>query len=334
MSHFVGKGHLGYETMDHLPVNRGFHSHVGYLEGSQSYYWGCASANGNCSADPLSPGHDMWHDLTPGTDVVGEIFYSANFYTSVATAIIKNHAAKYSAENGDVINTPLFLYLPYQNVHSPNQNPAPWETHSYPSWSPGRGEEKTMQIYANMLDMLDSGLANVSAALTSEGMWSDTLLVFSADNGGVGALGNNHPLRGHKHDPWEGGVRTTAFLSGGFVPAALRGTTSGAKFIHISDWYPTFCNLAGVDPTDTVMFNGKLRPIDGVDVWPLITGTNTTQPRPLTAVTEVATPCHSYRTNLLRVPWLPSAELGEAPKIVVALVMLGRLTGPLNLVCR
>ena len=32
-SHFVGKGHLGYETMDHLPVNRGFHSHVGYLEG-------------------------------------------------------------------------------------------------------------------------------------------------------------------------------------------------------------------------------------------------------------------------------------------------------------
>ena len=46
VSHFVGKGHLGYETMDHLPVNRGFKSHVGYLEGSQSYYWGCGSAGG------------------------------------------------------------------------------------------------------------------------------------------------------------------------------------------------------------------------------------------------------------------------------------------------
>eukprot|EP01052_Picozoa_sp_SAG31_P039525 SAG31_NODE_5498_length_2499_cov_15.125833_3_plen_65_part_01 len=32
-SHFVGKGHLGYETTDHLPVNRGFKSHVGYLGG-------------------------------------------------------------------------------------------------------------------------------------------------------------------------------------------------------------------------------------------------------------------------------------------------------------
>ena len=148
-----------------------------YLEGSQSYYWGCGSAGGNCSADPLSPGHDMWHDLKPGTDVVSEIFYSANFYTSVATSIIKNHAANYSAEDGGASSTPLFLYLPYQNVHSPDQSPAPWETHSYPSWSPGRGEEKTMQIYANMLDMLDSGLGNVSAALSSAGMWTNTLLV-------------------------------------------------------------------------------------------------------------------------------------------------------------
>jgi hypothetical protein len=28
-NHFVGKGHLGYQTMDHLPINRGFVSHVG-----------------------------------------------------------------------------------------------------------------------------------------------------------------------------------------------------------------------------------------------------------------------------------------------------------------
>ena len=28
-NHFVGKGHLGYQSEDHLPVNRGFDSHVG-----------------------------------------------------------------------------------------------------------------------------------------------------------------------------------------------------------------------------------------------------------------------------------------------------------------
>ena len=56
--------------------------------------------------------------------------------------------------------------------------------------------------------------------------------VFSADNGGVGKFGNNFPLRGHKHDPWEGGTRAAAFITGGFVPAALRGTTSGAKLVQ------------------------------------------------------------------------------------------------------
>ena len=79
----------------------------------------------------------MWHNLKPGTDVVSEIFYSANFYTTVATNIIKSHgSANYSVTAGNSTDTPLFLYLPYQNVHSPDQNPAPWETHSYPSWSP------------------------------------------------------------------------------------------------------------------------------------------------------------------------------------------------------
>ena len=39
-SHFVGKGHLGYQTTDHLPINRGFTSHLGFLGGGESYTYG------------------------------------------------------------------------------------------------------------------------------------------------------------------------------------------------------------------------------------------------------------------------------------------------------
>ena len=88
-----------------------------------------------------------------------------------------------------------------------------------------------------MLHMLDVGTLNVTTALKQAGLWENTLLLFSADNGGIGKFGNNYPLRGHKHDPWEGGTRVTAFLAGGFLPAALRGTSSGDKLVHVADWY-------------------------------------------------------------------------------------------------
>ena len=53
-----------------------------------------------------------------------------------------------------------------------------------------------------------------------------------------------HPTLRHVSATGEGGTRATAFISGGVVPAHLRGTTSGDKLVHISDWYPTFCVLA------------------------------------------------------------------------------------------
>ena len=44
-------------------------------------------------------------------------------------------------------------------------------------------------------------------------------------------------------------MKTAAFVSGGFVPENLRGTTNNHTF-HIVDWYPTFAALAGAEPTD------------------------------------------------------------------------------------
>lgn len=69
-------------------------------------------------------------------------------------------------------------------------------------------------------------------------------------------------------------------MSGGFVPAAVRGTRIGGM-IHGCDWYTTFCALAGVDATDrrAAAAEPALPPVDGVNVWPLISGENSTSPR-------------------------------------------------------
>ena len=46
---------------------------------------------------------------------------------------------------------------------------------------------------------MDAGVGRVEEALRRAGMWQDTLLVFSSDNGGaVSMAGSNHPLRGTK----------------------------------------------------------------------------------------------------------------------------------------
>ena len=261
-SHFIGKGHLGYQTMDHLPVNRGFDSHVGFLSGSESYHWGGGSET------PTAGRHDFWSGLQPGTSIVPTLDYATNYYSKVAVDIIEGHNKSSS----------FFMYFAVQNVHSPYELPLAFETHDYPKmWD---------HTYANMLAVLDMATKNLTDALHRTGQWEDTLILWSADNGGIGR-GNNHPLRGHKHDPWEGGTRATAFLTGGFLPAELRGKSSGSKLVHISDWYPTFCNLAGVDPHDRATLMGEKHDIDGVDIWPLLTGLNTTQPRALTPTSEV-----------------------------------------------
>merc|ERR1719454_1494604 len=101
-----------------------------------------------------------------------------------------------------------------------------------------------------MVFYLDEAVGELVKALRGKGMWDNTLLVFVSDNGGPiyepGAA-NNHPLRGGKLSDWEGGVRTNAFLSGGYVPPERRGSRFSGV-ISIADWYSTLSEIAGVDP--------------------------------------------------------------------------------------
>lgn len=49
---------------------------------------------------------------------------------------------------------------------------------------------------------------------------------------------------------------------------------------------PVAAALAGADPHDRAMLGGAVHDIDGVDVWPMLTGANNTQPRALTPTSE------------------------------------------------
>lgn len=98
---------------------------------------------------------------------------------------------------------------------------------------------------------------------------------------------SNYPLRGGKYNDFQGGVRTNALMSGGFVPEGRRGTFFSG-IISIADWYSTFSEIAGVDVKDdkseaanillTAQGLPTLPPVDGVPQWGFVT--NNTNARP------------------------------------------------------
>ena len=242
-THMVGKWHLGFYDPVYLPVKRGFDTSSGFLGGGEDHM----TEFPTCVVD-------YWKNLAPDTR---NGTYDSYTYRSDLTDIIQNHDT----------SKPFFLYLPLHNVHAPFQAPQEW-IDLYPEGSTC----DFRRTYQAMVSVADNVTGHVVQLLKERKMWDNTLMVLSADNGAAQCAGSNYPLRGAKHTLFEGGVRSLAFASGGVIPDSMRGKTSEG-FIHIADWYPTFCKMAGVDPSDSG--KGKF-PVDGLDVWRIISGENST----------------------------------------------------------
>ena len=76
--------------------------------------------------------------------------------------------------------TPLFLYMPFQAVHCPIEVPAHYA-------EPYAALDQSRRQFAGMLAALDAAVGRVRASLEARGMWKDTLLFFTTDNGGIRA---------------------------------------------------------------------------------------------------------------------------------------------------
>ena len=108
--------------------------------------------------------------------------------------------------------------------------------------------------------------------------------VYSSDNGGSisnhgGFAGNNWPLRSGKMTNFEGGVRVPAFITGGLVPMRMRGKTLDG-YIAMADWYSTMLSIAGVpDDAKSVGDPDDLPAVDGLNMWPYLSGEAEASPR-------------------------------------------------------
>ena len=272
VAHHIGKWHAGAATMEQMPTGRGFQTYLGYLDGFNDYYteiFPLAKCNGTEIVD-------LWDTNKPAHGMNGTDYEEAIFKERVLS-VINNHTP----------SIPLFLYYAPHLVHAPLEVPD-----SYLSQFKFI-DNHDRQYYHAMVKYLDDVIGQMVSTLKAKGMWDDLLLFVVADNGGpLGDGANNYPLKGGKFSDWQGGVRVNAMVLGGFLPPQMRGQKSDG-YIHITDWYATFCALAGVDPSDNRAAKAKLPPVDSMNMWPLISGQNTTSPRvdiPLSEKTLISGP--------------------------------------------
>jgi arylsulfatase A-like enzyme len=174
---------------------------------------------------------------------------------------------------------PFFLYVPFTAVHHPLSEPSEW-------LKANAAVEAGRRQYAACVQHMDDAVGSIIEALEKTGQRANTLVVFTSDNGGMGrpaadlnaypgsyesgSLGENQPLRGHKGQLYEGGIRVPAFVN---WPGRIAARKIAAP-IHAVDWTPTLSTLAGYVPSTNLKW-------DGQDVWPTIAGGEKPAPRDL-----------------------------------------------------
>jgi arylsulfatase A-like enzyme len=250
----VGKWHLGHADKKYWPQNRGFDYFYGNVVGEVDYF---TRERGGLV------------DWQRNGKFLKEPGYYTELIGSDAVRIIETHET----------SKPLFLYVASLAPHAPYQAPQ-----KYVDAYKDTIKDPMRRTYAGMITALDDQVGRIVAALKEKKMLDNTIIVFSADNGGAtsalfatGArspeereesggveLGAKPPasngnLRGGKGSLHEGGVRVPTIV---YWPAKLKPAVVD-EALHMVDVMPTLLALAGAQGSPD-------HPFDGRDMWPTL----------------------------------------------------------------
>jgi arylsulfatase A-like enzyme len=228
-----GKWHLGYPP-HFSPLRSGYDTFYGPMSGGVDYFTHC--------------GTDGAHDLFEGEEEIHDHGYLTDLITQRAVDWIDGVAAD---------KTPFLLSLHYTAPHWP------WETRDDIDKV---GEVGTnlfhlrggnIHTYHRMIHHMDEGIGVVMQALHRQGIESNTLVVFTSDNGGE-RFSDNWPLVGGKMDLTEGGIRVPWVVH---WPEVIRPGRVSTQHCMTMDWTATVLDAAGLA--------GTLE-LDGISMLPLL----------------------------------------------------------------
>lgn len=246
-----------------LPTSRGFDDFYGFVNTGIDYFtherYGVP-----CMVRNLEP-----TEADKGT-------YCTYLFQREALRFLDEHAG----------NEPFFLYVPFNaphnsssldptirsSVQAPDQFKAMYPTvevetrvtdrYRYGSPATVATPQARRRDYRAAVTCMDAAIGEMLDRLEAKQMLDETIVVFFSDNGGSGGA-DNAPLRGHKAQTWEGGIRVPCLVRwpAGKIPADV----VNDEFLTSLELLPSFAAAAGVEPPPGVV-------LDGFDWWPTLRG--------------------------------------------------------------
>ena len=212
----IGKWHLGLEPENH-PCKRGFDHFHGFLGDMMDDYY-------------THLRHDINY-MRYGGDTIDPQGHATDLFTEWSADFIRAQAQS---------SQPFFLYLAYNAPHTPIQPPDDWVERV-------REREPDISLqrakYIALVEHMDAGIGRVLDTLVETDQLSNTLVIYTSDNGGSMDVGaHNGPLRGQKGEMYEGGIRVPACaMWPGYIP---EGHVT-EQVALLMDLFPTVCEVAG-----------------------------------------------------------------------------------------
>lgn len=222
-TYMIGKWHGGYSSWEQTPFFRGFDSFYGYFQGQEGYYDKIVS--------DVGMGYDFWRNDTVDWSAQG--VHSTILYQTEIHRVLERASG------------PFFLYLALQSLHIPIQPLTNSSLHDQCCQ-----ENRWRREYCYLVMEMEHLVYFTIETLKQMKLYNDSLVLFTTDNGGMinfsseedgspiwpSSYGENVPLRGSKATLFEGGVRVTAFITGGVIRDMYRGTTFEG-YSHITDFH-------------------------------------------------------------------------------------------------
>ncbi|MDG2388761.1 MAG: sulfatase-like hydrolase/transferase [Planctomycetaceae bacterium] len=267
-------------TLAHLLKNSGYSTaHFGK--------WHLGPVKKSSPTNPAAMGfdhyvsHDNFFELDPEFSINGG---PPTLFEGESSAIVVNETIKFIEASKP---NPFLAVVWFGSPHEPYQG-LPEDLALYANL-PAKYPDKMVSLTSNetgtqtkrpLGDVLQERYAEITAMdraigtlrdyLTVHKLRDNTILLYCGDNGTPRSGVLASPLRGQKGQIYEGGTRVPGVIE---WPAQIKSPRISDVNTVTSDLLPTVCSLAGAAVPD--------RPLDGVNLVPLLEGKMTTRAQPI-----------------------------------------------------